>query len=879
MNNNHNEKLNKTQSFKTSLNSDKTNKGNRIKKSRFGEISKKVLGDQKLHPKKEPNLGPLPTWKKVLIAIGAFFKRFSSVIIGTLLTFMLIGIITGMIVGVAFGIYCKTHLIEDYDIPSIKFDLSMTTSLFYYDKQNDKYVEMPDQRLYGTENRFWASVQDMPVYLKKAFVAIEDKRFYENDGVDWRRTFGAFLQFVSGQDSYGGSTITQQLIKNITNEDQTTIQRKVQEIFRALSLSKKRSKDEILEMYLNTINLSRGNYGVQTASNYYFGKDVSKLSLIECAALASIPKSPTKYDPVRNPEENKKRRDVVLLEMYKAGWIKKADYDGAVGKDLTLNITVRKENTTTNSYFTDALIEQLIVDLEKKYGYSREIASTMIYSGGLKIYTTVDPRIQGIMETAFEDPATFPKSSDSSIYPQSAMVVMDPYTGDVAGIVGGRGEKSGNRGLNRATMSKRQIGSSIKPISVYAPAMDLGLIKYSTIVKDSPFKYDEKLKRNWPVNSPNVYSGNITINYAIEKSKNTIAVKTLDKLTPQYSYDFLTKKLGITNLAYPADVDLAPLALGGLTYGLSVMEVTAAYSIFPNGGVYSAPRLYSKVLDSEGNEILTNKVRQNVAVSEATAEVMTSILQNVLNHGTGTAVSLRRSMDVAGKTGSTNEDKDRYFVGFTPYYVGACWFGADTPVYLGSKFSGNPALSAWNIVMTKIHEDMINDAKNGNSKLQTFDYSNVVEASFCTVSGKLPGRNCSSVEKGFFAPGTEPTEVCTSHKSVSWVPDAAGDTKKVDTKSSDPSGTVTGQTGDGNTNTNEANTPKSTETTGNPATPNEGTTGGTNNTGTTTGTNSNTSTGTNAGANTSTSTGTNTSSTPSKTATSNTGGSTQGQTG
>lgn len=683
-------------------------------------------------------------------------------IFSVLFTFFIIFALTGLIVGSVFANYCKNYLAEDYDIPNIKLELEMTTSIFAKDKTTGQYYELEDQRLHGSENRIWASISQMPENLQKAFIAIEDERFYEHSGVDWRRTIGATLEFVQGNDSYGGSTITQQLIKNVTEYDDTTIQRKVQEIFRAISLTKKRSKDEVLEMYLNTINLSRGNRGVQSAANYYFGKEVSDLTLVECAALAAIPKSPTKYDPVRNPENNKERRALVLNKMHELKWITEKERDEAITADLVLNITTELGTSSTYSYYTDAIIEQLITDLSEKYGYTREISSSMVFGGGLQVYSCVDPDIQNAMERIFEDPNTISQGKGSSIDPQAAMVVIDPHTGDVVGLVGGLGEKKLNRELNRATFSTRQIGSSIKPISVYAPAIDLGVINCATPLVDEPFKFDTSMGRDWPKNSPNKYEGNISLNYAVSKSKNTIAVKVCDMITPEYSYDFLTNKLGVSTLV-DRDKNLASLALGGLTYGMTVMDVTAAYGIFPSGGIYSKPRLYEKVLDSEGNEILVNDPQRSAVISESTSQIMTKLLQNVVTSGTGASVTLKNKVNTAGKTGTTSDNKDKYFAGFTPYYVAACWFGADIPIYLGSRFPGNPALNIWDKVMNEIHKDIVSE---GN--LKKFDFSSTVTASFCPVSGDKPGPFCTT-EDGIFSKGTQPTKLCTGHGSgIDW---------------------------------------------------------------------------------------------------------------
>lgn len=704
-------------------------------------------------------------------ATGFVLKKSLQWVLNVFLTLLLIFTISGIAIVATFFGYVNTYLIEDdFDIEDLKVNIDQTTKIYYTDASGNT-VEMVDQRIYGTENRSWVSYGKMPENLTNAFVAIEDERYWKHSGVDWKRTFGAVLQFVGGNDSYGGSTITQQLIKNVTQESETTIQRKVKEIFRALTLTKKHSKEEVLEMYLNTINLSRNNYGVQAAANYYFGKDVSQLELVECAALAAIPKSPTKYDPVRNPEENRRRRNVVLDKMEELGWITSKECDTAKQTELVINITVLDGTVTkSNSYFKDTLIEQIISDLKEEYGYSREYASNIIYSGGLKIYATIDPEIQSIMEEVFSDPNTFQRVSEG-IQPEAAMVIMDPYTGDVKGVVGGR-EKTGDRDLNRATQSRRQIGSAIKPITVYAPAMDLGLINYATVIDDTPVEYKEAQGRYWPKNSPNRYDGLVTVNRALEVSKNTVSIKVLQKMTPDYSYNFSKNKLHLDSLV-TADKDLAPLALGGLTNGLTVMEVTAAYSIFPNDGMYSSPRLYTKVLRNDDTILLERSITQEQAISSDTAQSMTKILQNVVSNGTASRITLDKKVNVAGKTGTTNDDKDRYFVGFTPYYVGACWFGYDIPKYLG-KFSSNPAMIAWEKVMERVHEKYIDEAKNGGEPLKKFDFSRLTQVAVCSDSGLLPSEECghdlrgSRVTYGWFTKDQIPTTTCTTHVYVDW---------------------------------------------------------------------------------------------------------------
>ncbi len=706
-----------------------------------------------------------------LRTVGKIFGTLLTV----LLTLMLIGIIVGGIVAATFWDYCKEYLIDDeYDIVDLQHSLDMTSKI-YYPVYSDiartelvGYEEMEDQRIHGAENRYWAPIQHMPENLKNAFIAIEDQRFYEHGGFDFKRTAGAALELLKGNKSYGGSTITQQLIKNITDERDTTIQRKITEISRAVSLTEKKTKDEVLEMYLNTIPLSHGNYGVAAAANYFFDKDVSELTLVECAAIASIPKSPTKYDPERNPDNNAERRKVVLTAMRDQELISEDEYLEAWHAQLNLNINREETVSIVHSYFTDELRRQVQNDLMEEYGYTKELAQQMILSGGLEIYATVDPYIQNIMEEVYESESTFKKGS-GDVQPESAMVVVDPYSGHVLGIVGGRWEKTSNMTLNRATMSRRQIGSSIKPVSVYAPAMEMGIIDYGTVIDDTPLEWNGK--RYWPKNSPATYDGKTTVERAIMVSKNTVAAKLVDDMTPQYVYDFLTKRLGVKSLV-KSDIDIAPLALGGLTYGMTTLEVAGCYTMLASGdGTYSEPIFYTKVLDSKGNVILdsTKLQHREAVISEETAKTMTKLLTTVVSSGTAKALKLDSKFNVAAKTGTTNDNNDVYFVGYTPYYLGAAWFGYDIPRSL-AKFGTNQAMVGWEAVMTRIHERVEEQEKANGQKRKTFSYSGLSKASYCKDSGLKPGPYCKldprgdRIASGWFK--NPPKQTCDCHYPV-----------------------------------------------------------------------------------------------------------------
>ncbi len=731
------------------------------------------------------------------IALFVIYKIITYTL-NILFTCLMIGIVTGIAVGAALVMYVNEYVDAEYTgLDNLQFESSLTTSIFYVDKSG-KEVELEGDRLHGSENRLWASYEEInsSPYLISAFTAVEDKRFFEHNGVDIRRTGNAILNFISPSgDMSGGSTITQQLIKNVSGDDEKTVERKVQEILRALNVEKKYSKPEILEMYLNTIYLSQRTDGVKAAAQEYFGKELKDLTLVECAALASIPKSPTKYDPLRNPGHNRDRRNLVLKLMCEQGYISEEQYLEAKDTPLELkNNTDEDYEETIHSYFVDSVIDAVIEDLMEEYGYDYTTATRMVFSGGLKIVTTLDPSVQNALETVFEDDSStylFLKGEKEDnvggVKPQAAMVVMNPENGNVLGLVGGRGEKKESRGLNRATQSKRQCGSSIKPLTVYSLALEKGLITFGSAVDDIPTMIiDDKY---WPGNTPSGFKGLISVNYAVMKSLNTIAVDLVNKLTPEVCFEFLTETLGFTSPVAStivsnskfSDIAVSPMALGSFTYGVTTLEMCSGYCMFANGGESYTPRFYTEVRNSRGDIILSDKTgRITTAISEQNAYIMTSIMRNVVANsaGTGYRVTLddQYSVEVAAKTGSTNDDRDRYFVGLTPEYVGACWFGYDNNKAL-SGYSVNPALSLWDNVMKFIYKDL---TEEGVEYKKSFDIpTGVIKVKYCTVSGKLASSNCSKdlfceiqggscIEEGYFAIGTQPTEACDCHVLVDW---------------------------------------------------------------------------------------------------------------
>lgn len=735
---------------------------------------------------------------KALKKIGRILARTFAYVLNILLTLMLIGFLTGIIVGVAFAIYINNYIDTTIDESLFVSPASSQTTKIYYMEYTDrinrvgaKPVELVSERLYGAENSLWASYDEMPTYLIEAFISIEDERFWDHPGVDWKRTGGAVLNFFFGDKLYGGSTITQQLIKNLTEYDDVKIQRKVQEILTALNLEKTKSKQEILEMYLNIVPLSQNCIGVRAAAWTYFGKDVSELTLIECAAIAGITQAPTKYDPIQNPgspaygDGNMYRRNLVLKKMLELGKISQSEFDEVYSKELVLNVQRTSNEITTNSWYTDTVITDIINDLVEQKGWNRRVASNYIYSGGLHIYTPMDPNVQQVIEEVYTtaDSKIF-LTKNEGIQAESAMVIIDPYTGDLLGVVGSRGEKTGNRILNFATQTKRPPGSSIKPIAVYGPALEEGIITYGSIYDDVPVSFgnNPNAPRAWPQNLPVVFRGLTTINSAVERSVNTIAVRVLQDLTIEKSFDYVKNKLGVESLIdlhktesgkVFTDKAPSPLALGQLTYGLTVREITAAFAAFPNRGIYNECRSYLYVEDSSGNVILQKDYSGEIVFKESTAFIMTKMMQNVMHNGTGREVSLRNYVDVAGKTGTTDDDRDRWFVGYTPYYVGGVWYGYAMPKSINT--AQNPSCLIWDAVMTKLHEQYINDAKNNIAPLKTFEQpSNVVKATYCMDSGKLYTDVCkhdprgSRADVGYFTLDTVPSEPCDTHVLVKY---------------------------------------------------------------------------------------------------------------
>lgn len=643
-------------------------------------------------------------------AAGGVVRLSLKIIISILLVF----ICTGLLFVCIFAYYVKTTLDPRMETKLEDYKVNLSTTIWYTDAEG---VAQELVTLDSDEDRIWVEYENIPEDMEHALVAIEDKRFYEHKGVDWYRTAGAMVNmFFAMNNEFGGSSITQQLIKNVTGEDQGLVMRKLVEIFQALELEKTYTKPEIIEWYLNMVYFGQGSYGVQTAAQTYFGKDVWDLSLAECAAIVGITNNPSRYDPFRDAmiyleeydmekscrEWNKFRQEIILYEMYDQGYITYEEYRAAVEEEL---VFVRAENEGYTmeiySYYEEIVIADVKADLMAELSISEKAANDLIYYGGLQIYCCLDPEIQAVVDSVYENLEGLPKPYyAASQQLQSAIVIVDPYTGEIKAMSGGVGQKNTNFGFNRIT-AQRSPGSSIKPLSVYGPALEHGLISQNTLVNDSP---DIQLSgTNWyTTNSPNRYDNIITIRYALQQSKNTVAAQIIDKLTPQEAYDYMVEKLGFVNLV-EQDRNYSPMALGSLTYGVTVREMAQAYTSFVNDGIFTYARSYSKVLGPTGEVILDNKADSHVAFSQNTAANICDMLENAVDNGTGGSADFA-GMSVAGKTGTGSFVVDRYFVGFTPYYVAAVWTGYDTPETM--NFYSNPAAQIWKAVMQPIHEGL-----------------------------------------------------------------------------------------------------------------------------------------------------------------------------
>ena len=690
-----------------------------------------------------------------------------------LITLVLIGVLCGCFCGIAFAMYVHIYINPSAQetAAEISKGLGLNLNSFIYAKESDSDEYTLYETIKGKENREWVDSDKIPDTLKNAVVAIEDERFYKHHGVDWVRTIGAVKGWLLGGTQYGGSTITQQLIKNITADNDYSVKRKVNEIFRAFALEKEiDDKDRILVMYLNTIFLGYNSYGVQTAAMQYFDKDVSQLDLAESAVLAGLTNNPSIYDVYNHPEKVKERQETILAQMLDQKMISQEEYEAAVAEELNYRPyeEYQQEIKSTYSYFTDEVIKDVINDLMTEKGYSRLVAENMVYSGGLNIYATIDTKVQNALDEVWANADNFPNTEKYGEIPQSAMVITDKQ-GNIVGIAGGRGEKTSSRGFSYASDARRQPGSSIKPLATYGPAMDAGIATPDTTVYDRALIQDAD-GNPWPMNDGKYPTGRaMTVKEGMTRSLNTISAQLLKQLTPQKSYEFMTQQLGFklvdsrTNEdgTVQSDIDLAPLALGALTDGVTVREMAGGFSTFINDGVYGGTRTYTKVTDSEGNTIMENTPNTDKGFTNVRTDYyMLDCLQNVTAHGTAYGIQLD-GVETGGKTGTTTSNTDIWFCGITPKYSGAVWVGYEHNYRLDGRLYGRNAADIWLAVMQKVHA--------GDSGL-VFDShpQDFEKVTYCMDTGLLASGACRAAGRaatGRFWKDKVPTETC-SHQNI-----------------------------------------------------------------------------------------------------------------
>ncbi|MBQ9967754.1 MAG: PBP1A family penicillin-binding protein [Oscillospiraceae bacterium] len=693
-------------------------------------------------------------------------------------TIVLVGFLTFLVFLCIFAMYIKNDLSEQVDFSVEGFALDQTSVIYYEDRETGRWKEL--KKLYSSENRVWVGLEEIPIDLKNACIAIEDKRFNEHSGVDWLRSVRAGVDLFMGNKSlYGASTITQQLIKNLTHDDEITVRRKLLEILRALDLEDRYSKDEILEWYLNIIPLGQGCYGVQAASEVYFGKSVEDLSLAECASLIGITNNPSLYDPYINPIRNKERQEIILGQMLEQGMISDNQYQKALEEELVLvNTSGKSSGDSYFTYFEDQVINDVVYDLMEKTGYDYSVTLRMLQTGGYKIYCTIDPEVQEQVDKIFEDLSKIPETKSSQQL-ESAIVITDNKTGDIVALSGGVGKKTGSLVFNNATQAYLQPGSIIKPISAYAPALEKGLITPITVYDDTPHQFTNEYA--WPKNSDSKYRGLSSVNDAMCLSLNTVAVKVVADVGIEECFRFAEERFGLDFLeervtssgTVLTDMSLSSLALGGLNKGVTVRDMTAAYTAFPSDGLYREARTYTKVLDSDGQVILDNTQDSCQAIGEKTAWYSTYMMVNTVEEGTGTGASLGQ-IQVAGKTGTTSDDKDRWFAGYTPYYTGVVWCGYSYPEeIILTDSTENPAVFLWHEVMERVHA--------GKEAAKFSKPADVITVSYCYDSGLLATDACRKDPRGDRTVTAElyvedvPTASCGVHRMV----DMCGESKHV----------------------------------------------------------------------------------------------------
>ena len=673
---------------------------------------------------------------------------------------LLIALSVAVLGGAAFAATLDTTLDEELFFGT----MGDKTTRLYYENEMGETIELTADRISGYENALFCPLSEMSSYLPNAFIAIEDKRFFDHGGIDWARTLSAVKSYLmGGEASFGGSTITQQLVKNLTGNSEKSIGRKLSELIRAAKLEEKLSKEKILEQYLNIVNLSENCYGVRTAANAFFSKEPADLTLGEAATIAAITNNPAKYNPIRHPDANKKRRDLILNEMRKQGMIDEEQYRTTVNEETVLHVDREALSGRVNSWYADMVVSDVVSALMREHGMSEAAASRLVYCGGLKIYTAQDPRLQQVVEEFFADADHFPTHKNEK-KAQSAMMIVDPKNGDILAVAGAVGEKRSNRIQSFATDTKRPSGSVIKPLSVFAPALEKGLVTSATVFDDVPRSFRAN-GAPWPRNAPNLYRGLTTVKTALVHSVNTVSVSILEKMGYAASMRFLTEELGFSSLDVKRDMGSAALARGQQSEGVSLVELLGGYTALANGGVYEGTRSFYKVLDSKGELLLTNENKERRVLDRDNAAILTMMLRGVVQEGTARGLTLKNEVNVAGKTGTSNNSCDKWFIGYTPELLAGVWYGYEYPESL-SDVKGNPALTVFDQVLNQVLA-----VRPATKKLFDTD-DELIAVRYCRDSGKLLCDACrydprgDRSEIGYFKKGTEPKLTCDCHVKI-----------------------------------------------------------------------------------------------------------------
>ncbi|MCH5324416.1 MAG: penicillin-binding protein [Eubacterium sp.] len=747
---------------------------------------------------KKPAVKKTSHKKKKKKKSGNPVKQVLGIIGTTLLSLVMIVVITGCIVATAFTVYVMQFADSAFDVDLQNVELSYTSFIYATDKDGN---EIEVTRLSGDENRIWVDIEDIPRHLQDAYIAVEDKRFFEHDGVDWIRTMYVAASTLFNGYGQGGSTITQQLVKNITGDDRVSPDRKFREIFRALTLETKYTKIDILEAYLNRVPLGNTVYGVGSAAYHYFGKSVDQLTIAESAILAGMTSSPGVANPYADLELSRKNQLNALALMYEQGLITTAEYEQARNEKVQFRLIVKgdaygytdpryeeyygtneddededldddvlyndeddyeayrwNDYDVTQNWYVDAAIEQVIEDLAEMKGLSYSAAREAVYSGGYKIYLNMDMELQEKLEEFFKDPYNFFPYYDTQALEedliQGAFVLAD-FHGRIVALAGGIGDKPGENCFNRATMGLLPIGSTMKPISVYGQLIDKDIISYSSPMRDAPSVILENGSR-WPYNFENMHYGDyVPAWYAVQQSINTCAVRGAQLLGVETCFDFLSEKLGVTTLDYTNDKALSPIALGQLTEGMYLDELAGAFQIFGTGGIYYDLKLYSKVTDYNDKVILEMDTIGERVMDSDSAYITNRMMKTVVEATSGTTGRYAKieGMEVVGKTGTSNDDRIVAFAGLTPEYVGVIRIGYDDNKSIYGK-NYTAMGQVWHDFMVTIIDD---------NSIKTFTADpNVVQRNYCTSSGLLAGSKCTSTNVGYYKKDTLP-KVCNYH--------------------------------------------------------------------------------------------------------------------